>query len=149
MEAREHWIFYLKLTKNLTRDFISLDAEFKQHNKTLIPIGLRSLLECTRKRKSIHVLIVIRSYREYRYYHKKVKKLMKYMMRTDKVHLYFASSFQLAHDPSILKRNHYEFVSLPVHMEKFCTRISELVDIKEQRFNSWPGGVRPRLSLAG
>ena len=149
MEAQEHWIFYLKLTRDLPREFLLLDHEFKKNRKSLIPVTLKTLLECTRKNKSIHVLIVVKSFGEYRYFHHKVKKILKYLMRTEKVNLYVASSFGIVNDPSIMKRNYYEFIKLPVNLKQFCGSISELIDSKEMQYNSWPGGVRPRLSLAG
>ena len=149
MEAREHWIFYLKLTKNLPEDFLVLDQSFKKHNKSLVPIGLKTLLECIKKNGSVHVLIVVRSYREFRYFDKKVKKILKYLMRTDKVHLYIASSFSGVNDPSIMKRDHYNFVNLPVKISDFCESISQVIDMKETQVYKWPGGARPRMTLAG
>ena len=149
MEAREHWIFYLKLTRDLPEEYLVLDQKFKQSNKSLIPIGLKSLLECTKKNKSIHVLIVVKSYQEYKYFHKRVKKIMKYMMMTERVHLYIASSFSGINDPSIMKRDFYNFVRLPVGMETFCRSVSHMIDIKESQVLNWPGGVRPRMGLTG
>ena len=148
MEEREHWIFYLKLTKDLPKEFLALDLEFKKSKKSLIPVSLKTLLDCTRKNKSIHVLVVVKNYQEYRYFHKRVKKIMKYLMITERVNLYVAASFSMVNDPSIMKRNFYHFVKLPVLTREFCGSISQMVDSKEAQLNSWPGGVTPRLSLA-
>jgi hypothetical protein len=149
MEAREHWIFYLKLTKDLPEEYISLDQKFKKSNKSLIPVTLKSLLECTKKSKSIHVLIVVKSYQEYKYFTKKVKKIMKYLMMTERVHLYIASSFVAINDPSIMKRDYYNFAKLPIKMDTYCQSVSHMIDAKESQVHNWPGGVRPRMSLTG
>lgn len=149
MKANEQWIFYLKLTKDLPEEYFSLDQTFKKTNKSLIPINIKTLLECTKKNTDMHVLIVIKSYREYRYFMKRVKKIMKYLMMTERVHLYIASSFTTVNDPAIMKRNYYNFVKLPVHMESFCGSVSKMIDSKENQAHHWPGGIRPRMGLAG
>ena len=148
MEEKEHWIFYLKLSQDLPEDYLVLDNELKKTQKSLIPVTLKTLLECAKKGRSVHVLVVIKSYKDYRYFHKRVKKIMKYLMMTERVHLYIASSFTAVNDPSIMKKNFYNFVRLPVEIEPFCRSVSGMVDLSESKANTWPGGVRPRLSLA-
>ena len=78
MEANDHWIFYLKLTRDLPREYIRLDHEFKKSNKSLIPVTMKGLLDFVSRKKKIHVLIVVRSRKELAYYHKKVTKILKY-----------------------------------------------------------------------
>ncbi len=148
MEANEHWIFYLKLTKDLPREYIRLDQQFKKSNKSLIPITLKGLLECVSKRKAIHVLIVIKSRSELSYYHNKVTRILKYLMRAGNIHLYIASSFDSVNDPSVMKRNFYNFAKLPVDIDYFCYSVSSMIDIKVSPVNRWPGGKKPRMSLA-
>ena len=148
METNKHWIFYLKMKRNLSDDYLYLDDEFKKHNKSLIPVNIKDLTEYAQKTKSVHVLIVVRNQQEYQYFMKKVQKLLKYMLLTDKVHIYVASSYRSVNDHSIMKRDYFHFVKLPVKISHFCESISEMIDHSESRINSWPGGRRPRLSLA-
>jgi hypothetical protein len=147
MEHKEHWIFYLKLKKNLSEEFLYIDREFKEKNKSLIPIGLKGLLNGIKNYKSIHVMVVIRNYQELRYFETKVKKIMKYVLRTEKVHLYVASSFNSVNDVTVMKKNHYNFIKLPVSTEYLCGSISRSIDIKETHVDTWPGGSQPRMRL--
>lgn len=149
MEAKEHWIFYLQLSKNLSEDFFFLDESLKKSKKSLIPVTLKSLLECARESRAIHVLIIVKSYSEYKYFHRKIKKLIGYMMMTQRIHLYIASSFDGVNDCFIMKENYYNFIKLPVELETFSQSVSHMVDTKESQLNHWPGGIRPRLSFAG
>lgn len=149
MEPKEHWIFYLKLNKDLPREYLALDTEFKKHGKSLIPITLSTLLETTKSKKSIYVLIVVRNSTELKYFQAKIKKVMKYFMKTERVHLYIASSFQTINDPSIMKKDYYNFVRLPVQIEEFCGKVAKNIEIQEGQVFTWPGGKSPRMSLAG
>ena len=149
MNDKDDYIFYLKLNKELPSEYIALDQTFKQSKKSLIPIGLKALLECTKKYQKIHVVIVVRNYQEYKYYVKNVKKILAYFMRTERVHLYIASSFAAVNDPGIMKRDYYNFTKLPVQLNSFCDVVSKMVDISGVQTHHWPGGKRPRMTLAG
>jgi hypothetical protein len=149
MEAKEHWIFYLRLQKDLPREYLLLDNMFKEKGKSLIPIGIKGLLECIKTYRSIHMLIVIKNYQELRYYDTKVKKIIKYLIRTGKVNLYVTSSFSAVNDTTIMKRDYYNFVKMPVSMDYLCGSISRMVDIKEAQLHQWPGGVQPKMQLVG
>lgn len=149
MQAREHWIFYLKLSKNLNEDFFLLDQSFKETNKTLIPINLKNLLECTRNHNSsYHVVIVIKSRSDLKYYDKRIKKILKLLIRSGRVSAYIASSFSSVNDTTVLKRSQYSFVKLPIGLSDFCLSVSNTIDIKESQLHKWPGGIAPKMSIA-
>lgn len=147
MKRVDHWIFYLKLSKNLPDEYLTLDQNFKNHGKSLVPIGLKSLLECIKKGQKAHVVIVVKSYGELKYFNSKVKKMMKFIMRSERIHLYIASSFSGINDPTIMRRDYYNYVKLPVKMTTFCESVSKTIDVKENQGLVWPGGVRPKMSL--
>ena len=67
------WVFYLKLTKNLPKDYIKLNSEFHKRDKSLIPISISNLLECTKNSSKVELVIVIRNSEELRYFYKKVR----------------------------------------------------------------------------
>lgn len=149
MEKIDHWIYYLKVTKYLPEEYLALDQQFKKHGKSLVPISLRALLDSIRKGQRAHVLIVVKSFNEYKYFNKKVKKILKLIMRSDRVHLYMASSFSSINDPSIMKRDYYSFSKLPVRMDSFCSKVANTIESRENKSLVWPGGVRPKMSLVG
>lgn len=149
MKKIDHWIYYLKVTKYLPEEYLALDQEFKKHGKSLVPISLKSLLDSIRNGQRAHVLIVVKSFNEYKYFNRKVKKIIKLIMRSDRVHLHVASSFSAINDPTIMRRNFYDFTRLPVKMNTFCESVSGIIDTQENQSLVWPGGVSPKMSLVG
>lgn len=149
MEDNQHWIFYLKLQRELPREYFQLDQKFKNSGKSLVPVGVRGLTEMIKKNKSVHVLIVIRNIDEYKYFSFKVKKTMKFLVRTGRVHLYIASSFNGVNDTAIMRRDFYNFMKLPVSFNYLCQSISKTIDMKEYSSHQWPGGIRSKFQLTG
>ena len=147
-QDRDHWIFYLKLSKKLSKDYFLIDQKLKETGRSLVPITLKSLLECTKKYKSIHLVIVVKSINELSYFEHRIKKTMKYLMMTGKVHVYIASSFGAVNDPSIMKRDYYNFMKLPVEIDYFCNSVSKTIDLHDSKVNLWPGGASPKMTLA-
>ena len=149
MEAKAHWIFYLRLQRDLPREYFLVDQKFKNNFKSLVPITIRGLSESVKSSKRVHVLIVIKTMDEYRYFNKHVKKIMKFLVRTGKVHLYIASSFNGVNDTAIMRRDHYNFMKLPVTFEHLCESVSQMIDTKELSSHQWPGGIRSKFKLTG
>lgn len=149
MSGGYEWIFYLKLTKNLSREFFFLDQELKRTGKTLIPVGMKTLLEYVKRSHTTHVIILVKSVQELEYFNRKVRKPMRILMASRRVHLYCGSSFLAINDPGLMKRDYYYFAKLPVHTSSFCQAISCEIDRKETSVLKWPGGTRPRLSITG
>lgn len=148
MDEREQWIFFLKLGRELPKDFFALDQQFKANGKTLIPVGLKTMSSLLSEREDVHILIVVKSVQEYIYFHKRVKKVMKYMVRSGKVYLYIASSFNKMIDSEIMRRNHYNFLKLPVTINYLCGSISKTIDMKNSGQSLWPGGGKSKFQLA-
>lgn len=149
MEDQGNWIYYLKLQKNLPAEYLVLDSKFKTHGKSLVPITLSNLMDMTKTKKSVHVLIVVRSLQEYKYFNKKIKIIMKFLIRTGRVHLYVVSSFVGVNDTGIMRRDFYNFMRLPVAYNYLAESISGMVDVKELEIQKWPGGLRSSFQLAG
>lgn len=144
----DNWVFYLKLSKELPESFFALDQHFKRYGKSLVPISLKTLLEQSRKSNSLHVVLVLQSLKDLKYYNKKVKKAVKMLMISRRLHLYIASSFSSVLDSSFLRRGFYTFDKLPLLSVSFVKNTSYEIDRKETSMLRWPGGIRPRLSIA-
>ena len=69
-------------------------------------------------------------------------------MMSRRVHLYIASSFSTINDPAIMRRDYYYFAKLPIEIKKFTTAVAHEIDRKETSMLKWPGGIRPRMSIA-
>ena len=149
MEDQGQWVFFLKLSKELPSEYVTLSTEFHNRGKTLIPIALRSLLDCIKETSNVDIVLVVKSSQDLRYFNRRIKKIVKYLIRTGRVNLYIASSFTEVNDPTIMKKDYYYFAKLPVSYSFLCDSISRIIDVREKQMKKWPGGDRPRLQLAG
>lgn len=147
MENKEQWVFFLKLSRELPREFFTLDQQFKSGNKSLVPVGLNALSSMVAGRKSIHVMIVVKNVSEYIYFKTRVVKILKYLMRSDKVYLYVASSFSNVNDNQIMRKDYYNFIKIPVATSYLCGSISNMIDMRESGGYKWPGGLRSNFQL--
>ena len=148
MENREQWVFFLKLTRDLPRDFFSLDQHFKSSSKSLVPVGLKALSSMLSQSGNIHVLIVIKNIEEYKFFKTRVVKILKYLMRSDKIYLYVASSFSSVNDNQIMRKDHYSFIKIPVATPYLCGSIANMIDMRTNGARQWPGGYKSKFQLA-
>ena len=150
MNNEEQWIFFLQLERNLPKEFFDLDSQFKMNGKSLVPIGMKTLSSVVASsQENIHVFIMIKSVRDYFFFEKRIKKMMKYIVRSGRVNIYVASSFNKMIDSDIMKKDHYNFLKLPVSMNYLCGSISRTIDLKNSRTTQkWPGGVKSKIELA-
>lgn len=149
MSASDQWIFYLKLNRDLPREYVALDQSFKVHGKSLVPVGIKGLLDMASKNTSVHIVLYVKTFADLDYFNRRVKRILKYLMRNHMVNLYIASSFGAVNDGTLLKREQFNFAKLPVRMNTFCESVSSMMDLKESEYFKWPGGKRPKMSLAG
>jgi hypothetical protein len=147
MESENRWIYFLKLSKDLPEFYLNLDQNFKRFDKSLVPITLKSLVESVKRNDEIHLVVVIRSFREFEYFNKKVRKMLKYIVRQERVNIYMASSFSSVNDPSIMRKDFYNYIKLPVDMNLYCESVATMIEVKNLKLKKWPGGMRPRMSL--
>ena len=77
MSRSEHWIFYLKLTKELKEDYLLLDTEFKKTGKSLVPVNLTTLVDSVRRGQEANLIIVIKSKSELRFLSMKEEQVLR------------------------------------------------------------------------
>ena len=145
---KDEWIFYLKLSPNLSSNFLELDRNFKRYGYNLIPVSFPNLLELIKSNESFHVVVVVSSQREAAYYLKHVAKSLKNLLRFGKINLFAASSFSFINDTSqFARKENYEFYSLPIKSSELCENIiTTLLDQVVENVE-WPGGKRPRMAV--
>lgn len=148
MKTREHWVFYLKMGRELPRDYFSIDQHFKSMSKSLVPVGLKSLSTMVSQEKNVHVLIVIKNMDDYRFFKRRVIKILKYLMRSDRFYLYVASSFSSVNNNQLMRKDHYNFIKIPVATSYLCGSVSNMIDMKTSGGLKWPGGYRSKFKLA-
>lgn len=149
MDNKEQWVFFLKLSKDLPKEFFTLDQQFKASSKSLVPVGLSSLSSMVSSGRRIHVMVIVRNVSEYNYFKLRVVKILKYLMRSDKIYLYVASSFSSINENQIMRKDHYNFIKIPVATSFLCGSISNMIDMRDTGGYKWPGGLRSNFQLAG
>ena len=144
------WIYFLKLTPTLSSDYLVLDRKFKSFGKSLVPIGLKNLLCSVPSTGYVNIFIVIKNVEEFRFYQKRVVKILKYLLRTEKVRVYIASSFSNDVDFHLIKKDQYNYIKIPVSFEYLCGSISKSIDLSRNKGHArWPGGIRSTFELVG
>ncbi|MCO4754254.1 MAG: hypothetical protein KC478_07215 [Bacteriovoracaceae bacterium] len=147
---KDEWIFYLKLSPKLPENFLFLDENFKQFGFNLIPVSFPNLLELIKTDETFHVVTIISSQKEAGYYMKHVSKHIKNLLRFRKINFFTASSFDFINESSKLTfRDNYEFHKLPIQSSVLCDNIITTVLDKAVENTKWPGGKRPKMSIAG
>lgn len=149
MEVKDHWVFYLKLSPNLSSEYLHIATEFQAQGKKMIPVGINTLLECIRHRNKIDLVIIVRTMEELNRFHGKCKKILKLLIRTGRMNMYVASSFSSVNDPKLMRKDAYHFVKLPVRIDFFCNLVTSSLKRKKERPQLWPGGVRGNYQFGG
>ena len=79
-------------------------------------------------------------FEEAKYYHKKIRKILKYWMRSRRIDLFIGSSFELLDDSPIYGlTGSYHYFQLPIMTNEFCDIISEKIKDKSNNKKKWPG----------
>ncbi len=147
-EYKTDWIYYLKLSPKLSKNFFDMDAHFKERGITLIPVTLSELLGLTKGEGDFHCVSCIASFADAKYYLKKARKIIHILLRSKRMHWYIASSFAFTNEASLFSvYGNYHFARLPIGVKKFCDIIVTTIHAKSNSKTKWPGGKRPRMGL--
>jgi hypothetical protein len=140
MDAKSDWIFYLKLTPKLNNKFFEIDRHFKQKGFTLIPVSVSDLIAVNRGENKFQVILIADGFEQARYYHKKIRKILKYWMRSKRINLFIGSSFELLDDSAIYGLTDcYFYYKLPIKTKEFCDKIGTKIKEKQDHDKKWPG----------
>lgn len=150
MDNKSDWIFYLKLSPKLPASFFDMDKRLKENGYTLIPVSFTDLVLLNTKEGEFHVLAMASSTEQATYFQRKVRKILHYLLRSKRMHMYFVSSFKFLDDTHLFgSSGHYHYVQLPVSVNKFCDTISETIKNKRSQSRKWPGASRRLGSTVG
>lgn len=142
-ETKTQWIFFLRLSAKLSRQYIDLSQRFKQNGQTLIPVDVSNLLSVNSKEDRINVIVMIDGFKEAQYYHKKIRNILKYWMKSKRFNIFLASSFGLLDDSKIFGlTGNYHYYQLPIHIDEFCDNISSSIQDIASKRRKWPGTSR-------
>ena len=149
MESNDNWVFFLKLSKQLPRQYFNLDREFKKAGLTLVPITLSDLLQILKGEDRPQVICFVQNIYHFRFMYKRGQKVLTMLTRNDKIDLYILSSFSCLNQTAELKgRSNYFYLTLPVPLRKCCAIIASTIINKWRFGHTWVGGKsgkRPKI----
>ena len=145
--SSENIVFYLKLSSKLGEEYFGLERRLRTEGKTVIPVDLVSMLELLKIKNNAPVVIIIKSSQELAYFKKKTHKILTYLLSSERIDLFMASSFGQVNFKKYQGRKFYNFVKLPVSMDFFARSISKTIDIRQKSLQAWPGGDRASYHL--
>jgi hypothetical protein len=149
MENTRPFIFFLTLEERLPEQFYTFDRIFKEYDYILVPVRVDQLQQLVASTEQNHVMVIscTTNFREYRLFNEKVRKILKYVLKSRRLSFVQLSSFAKLNDTRAynLTKNYF-FLKAPVDARELTERMISFHDQKSEKSQIWPGGHK---SLAG
>ena len=148
-ETKTPFIFYLSLEDTLPKSFYSFDTYLKELGFILVPVKIDQLqtLVASSEQEQVIVLCSVTNVREYKLYNEKVRKFLKFILKSKRLTFMHCSSFSKLNDSRhfVIQKNYY-FISYPLNAKQLSFKISKYHVLKKEQHTIWPGGRRATLS---
>lgn len=150
MENTQHtpFIFYLTLEENLPKTFYAFDKTFKDLGFMLVPVRIDQLqaLASSSEQSQMIVISSVTDSKEMKLYNERVRKILKYVLKSKRITFMHCSSFSKLSDVKLysLTKNYY-FLKYPIDAKALATKISRYYELKSSQNIQWPGGRRAGL----
>lgn len=139
------YVLYIQLEQKLDEKFLNLSAQFSRYGMTLIPISPEEFKELPMTDVE-YVMCVVRDIASLKRYKELLKRYMNFCVRSKKVTLFELSSFEVIHDPNVIKTRMLFQERLPVSIFQIIDLIgSRIYHDRMEQSKKWPGGRRARL----
>lgn len=142
------FIFYLTLEENLPKTFYAFDKTFKELGFMLVPVRIDQLqaLASSSEQSQMIVISSVTDSKEMKLYNERVRKILKYVLKSKRITFMHCSSFSKLNDAKLfsLTKNYY-FLKYPVDAKALATKISRYYVLKSSQNIQWPGGRRAGL----
>jgi hypothetical protein len=149
MENTRPFIFFLTLEERLPEQFYTFDRLFKEYDYILVPVRVDQLQQLVASTDQNHVMVIscTSNFREYRLFNEKVRKILKFVLKSRRLSFIQLSSFGNLNDTRAhnLTKNYF-FLKTPVEARELTERMIRFHDEKSEKSQLWPGGHR---SLGG
>lgn len=149
MENTRPFIFFLTLEERLPEQFYTFDRLFKEYDYILVPVRVDQLQQLVASTEQNHVMVIscTTNFREYRLFNEKVRKILKYVLKSKRLSFIKLSSFAKLNDTRAynLSKNYF-FLRTPVEARELTERMISFHEEKSEKSQIWPGGAK---SLAG
>lgn len=149
MENTHPFIFFLTLEERLPEQFYIFDRLFKEQNYILVPVRVDQLQQLVASTDQTHVMVLscVTNFREYKLFNDKVRKILKYVLKSRRLSFVKLCSFSKLNDSRIhnMTKNYY-FIKTPVDADVLAERMINFHEMKSEKSQIWPGGAK---SIAG
>ncbi|MBA2403702.1 MAG: hypothetical protein H0V66_02940 [Bdellovibrionales bacterium] len=148
-ETASPFIFYLSLEDTLPSTFYTFDKYFKELGFILVPVKIDQLqvLCASSEQEQVIVLCSVTNVREYKLYNEKIRKFLKFILKSKRLTFMHCSSFSKLNDYQqfVIQKNYY-FIRYPLNAKLLTFKISKYHTLKKEQHTIWPGGRRATLS---
>ena len=151
MENAQPFIFFLTLEERLPEQFYTFDRLFKERNCILVPVRFDQLQQLVASTEQTHVMVLscVTTFREYKLFNEKVRKILKYVLKSRRLSFVKLCSFSKLNDSRIhgLTKNYY-FIKTPVDARAITDRMISFHEMKSVKSQIWPGGSKSMAGVA-
>jgi hypothetical protein len=145
VEKPSPFIFYLSLEDTLPTTFYTFDKHFKELGFILVPVKIDQLqiLIASSDQEQVIVLCSVTNVREYKLYNEKVRKFLKFILKSKRLTFMHLASFSKLNDMKnyMIQKNYY-FIRYPLNAKELSFKISRYHALKKEQHTVWPGGKR-------
>ena len=111
-ETKTPFIFYLSLEDTLPKSFYSFDTYLKELGFILVPVKIDQLqtLVASSEQEQVIVLCSVTNVREYKLYNEKVRKFLKFILKSKRLTFMHCSSFSKLNDSRhfVIQKNYIQ-----------------------------------------
>jgi len=151
MENTHPFIFFLTLEERLPEQFYIFDRLFKEKNYILVPVRVDQLQQLVASTEQNHVMVLscVTNFREYKLFNDKVRKILKYVLKSRRLSFLQLCSFSKLNDSRVhnLMKNYY-FIKTPIDAHVLTDRMINFHTIKSEKSQIWPGGAKSMAGVA-
>ncbi|MFW5887225.1 MAG: hypothetical protein ACOCUH_00320 [Bacteriovoracia bacterium] len=146
--TNNHWVYYLKLGKNLPPFFNELSHRFNDQGINLLPVEFDQLQKLWEYQKELPILVIATEIQHHKRLQLLMKKLLAFAVKSSMVKLFHLSSFK-PYNFNILHvrqlKSMYYYRRLPKPLTETVNWIAEEFWASRSKLRRWPGGRRGKL----
>lgn len=147
-ETAAPFIFYLSLEDTLPSSFFTFDKYLKELGFILVPVKIDQLqvLVASSEQEQVIVICSVTNVREYKLYNDKIRKFLKFILKSKRLTFMHFSSFSKLNDQkNYVNLKNYYFLRYPINAKQLSFKISKYHALKKEQLTIWPGGRRATL----
>jgi hypothetical protein len=113
-----------------------------------VPVKIDQLqvLVASSEQEQVIVICSVTSAREFKFYNEKIRKFLKFILKSKRLTFMHLSSFSRLNDQRqfMISKNYY-FIKYPFNAKQLSFKISNYHRLKKEQLTIWPGGKRTTL----